>query len=222
MANQRKPHEQDVLLSAVERTFVGYFGANGQIGTGIPAHERPAEPPIGAVYEQEYVLYQDIELEDGSILKLQQLQPEKIALKKFLRGRVVTDRKEVMTLLMPIVLQELVIALGALVRVEGGVPAAVAVKQTDGTEIGIPLQDGDIPPPEGASPYAVGESPEELMVAEAQAYAERCQDYLDSEDEVEQIRRNVKDGVYDDEEEAAVGGGHPVIPLDSDDDPRVA
>ncbi|MBI2117959.1 hypothetical protein HYT95_03600, partial [Candidatus Peregrinibacteria bacterium] len=85
----------------MRRTFVGYFGVQGQIGTGIPIHKKPAEPPVGAVYEQLYVLYQDIQLEDMTPLRLQVLQSEREEYRKFLRGRLVTDPKKAEALLRP-------------------------------------------------------------------------------------------------------------------------
>ena len=68
------------------------------------------------------------------------------------------------------------------------IPSAVAIMMANGTEVGIALQDGDVLPQESASPYPVGESPEEIAEAELAA-----------------IREDVKDGVFDDmdaEEEA--------------------
>lgn len=197
-----------VLIEAAVHNYVGYFGFEGQIDRGYPLEERPEEPPTGSVYEREYVLLKDAVDEEGKTIERLNGFPLKAGPRRFLRGRVVTDQEEATALLMPPFLRELVRQLGELVEVEvaqGAVlPTVVAVRQVDGTEVGILLRDKDTAPLEGVSPYPIGESPEEIEAAE-----------------IEQIREDAKNGVYDDEEEAAVGGGHPVIPF-SDDGPRAA
>lgn len=222
MVNQRKPHERDVLLMAIERTFVGYFGTGGQIGTGIPVHERPAEPPVGTVYEQKYILYQDIELEDGTVLQLQCLSSEKTAPREFLRGKHAPAGEFYQQLpeVAQMILDDMVIQ-GALSGTQVEELVGILVKGTSGDYVAaFSLMPGDVPPPVGASEYAVGESPEEQRMAEMgeEAIAD------DEADELAEIRQAVKDGVYDEEEEAAVGGGHPVIQFSGsdDDDPRAA
>ncbi|OGJ57029.1 hypothetical protein A3H22_01625 [Candidatus Peribacteria bacterium RIFCSPLOWO2_12_FULL_55_15] len=192
MAYQRNPHERDVELTAVERRFVGYFDVrNQQIGT-VPAHERQAQLPIGTVYEQEYILYQDICLDDGFPFSSEQcLIDENWKPKTFLCGRVATDQDVVM--LFPMLFIEkprwrhssLVVAM-----------SIVVVKQTNGANVGIPLMANDIAPPEGASPYAVGESPEERMAAMVQDVLEEdiCPPY---DCELEQIRKDAKNGIFD-------------------------
>lgn len=206
MSSSRK-----VLIEASAHSYVGYFRLDGQqIDRGYPLEERPEEPPTGSVYEREYVLLKDAVDEEGKLIERLNGFPLRAGPRKFLRGRVVTDQKEAMVLLLPSFLREMVEVFDIVV----GMPMVVAVKHDD-AEVGIQLQDGDIPPPEGASHYPVGESPEEQRMAEMVMEA--------VDDELADIRNDVKDGVYDDEEEAAVGGGHPVLPSGSDDDnPRAA
>lgn len=201
MANpQRKPHEQDVLLQATRRQFIGYFGTGGQIGDHIPIHERPAQPPKGTVYEREYTLYQDILEEDGTPIEDQQLQSQRGSA-KFLRGRVVTGREALGYA--PSVIQSIWGLLDKIFTQENIKEAlttlrVVVARDANDIEIVMLLEDDEVPPPAGAPEYAVGESPEEMAVADAKAYAEGAQDDLeddeDPDDEIAAIRRNLKKG----------------------------
>mgnify|MGYP001577442592 CR=1 FL=1 len=178
-----------VLIEAVGQDYVGYFGTDGrQIGPGYPVEECPA-PPVGSVCEREYVLLKDVTTEDGESIERLDGFPLKVGLKTFLRGRVVTDQKEATALLMPPFLREFIIQLGRLVDVEamlmgGTTPKVVAITAADGTEVGIPMGDKDTAPPVGASPYPVGESPEEIAEADAKADAEWVDDFDDEDEEV--------------------------------------
>lgn len=186
---------RNVLIEAGAHEYVGYFGLHGQIDRGYPLEERPEEPLTGAIYEQEYTLLKDAVTEDGEPLERLNGFPLKVGLRKFLRGRVVTDKKEVMILLMPPVLRELISVPGWQLGVECSAHAAVAVKQDDGTEVGIPLNPDDVLPPKGASHYPVGESPEEQRMAEMVMEATLVDDEAD---ELEEILQDAKDGVYGD------------------------
>ncbi len=190
-----------VLIEAATHEFVGYFDFAGrQIDRGYPLEERPDEPPVGTIYEREYTLLKDVVTEDGEPIERLDGFPLKVGPRKFLRGRLVTDKKEAAKLLMPPLLRELVAQLrasGADVDVDclnEVIPSAVAITMADGTEVGIALKDGDIPPPKGASTYPVGESPEERRMAEMVATATVVDGELD---EVEEIREDVKNGVFD-------------------------
>lgn len=208
---------KQVLIEAVGVDCVGYFNVTGrQIGRGYPVEERPANLPTGTVYEQEYTLLRDVSTDDGELIDKLDGFPLKVGPRTFLRGRVVTDPKEAGALLMPSSLRRLVDLCGAdwakgEVEFLGGatIPTVVAVKTADGTEVGVVLQDNDVRPPAGASPYPVGESPEELAEADAKADPE-WEDFDDEEetDEVAQIREDAKDGVYEDAELVAeeIGG----------------
>lgn len=174
-----------VLIEACAHSYVGYFRLDGQqIDRGYPLEERPEEPPTGTVYEREYVLLKDAVDEDGKSLERLNGFPLSAGPRKFLCGRIVTDQKEAAVLLLPSFLREM--AKVTEIEIVGApVVTVVAVKQADGAEIGILLQTDDVSPSEGASHYPVGESLEELrmaeMVHEAAAYAEGCQDDLDPE-----------------------------------------
>lgn len=183
MANQRK-----LELIGNEVKKVAYRAANGgKIAVHDKEGEEPMAPPSGTVYTQEATILEDVTTVDGKkipglrgLLVVVEIGP-----KTFLRGRVVTDQKEAEALLMPPFLREFIGQLKKLVQVEtvveGKVTTVVAVMRADGTEVGIPLVDKDTAPPEGASPYPVGESPEEQAEADAKADAEWEEDF-DEED----------------------------------------
>lgn len=195
-----------VLIEADARNYVGYFGLDGQIDRGYPLEERPKEPPTGSVYERDYVLLKEAVDENGKPIEMLDGFLLRAGPRKFLRGCVVH---------MPPALQEFASVLGARLGVECIVcTTAVIVRNADGTEVSIPLNPDDVPPPAGVSDHAVGESPEERRMTEmvseaAAAYAEGCQDDLDLEDEEE----------FEDDEDPVDadcfgdGGGHPTIPL---------
>lgn len=176
---------KQVLLKATGNEYVGYFGVdNRQIDRGYPVEERSATPPVGTIYEQEYTLLSGVTTEDGELIEKLDGFPLKVGRRTFLRGRVVTDPKEATALLTPPFLRELVRQLGELVEVEatvigGATLKVVAIATADGTEVGILLGDKDTAPPDGASPYPVGESREEVAEAEAKADAEWGEDFGD-------------------------------------------
>lgn len=170
MANQRK-----LEIVGSEVTKIAYGAANGRQIAVHDKGEEPATAPSGTVYTQEATILQDVTTVDGKTIPgLPDLLVE-IGPKTFLRGRLVTNQKEAQALLMPPFLRELVDQLGELAEVKvigGGVLKVVAVTQTDGTEVAIPLGDKDTAPPEGANQYPVGESPIEIAEADAKADAE--------------------------------------------------
>lgn len=179
---------RQVLLEAMENDYVAYCGTDGRQIGGFPVGERPATPPVGTIYECEYTLLSEVTTEDGELIEKLDGFPLKVGPRKFVRGRVVTNQKEAEALLMPPLLWEFVSQLKELVRrvetmmIDGTHPKVVAITTADGTEVGILLGDKDTTPPEGASPYPVGESPEELAEADAKADPEWDEDFDDEED----------------------------------------
>lgn len=156
-----------IELVGTEVTKVAYGSASGRKIAVCNKGEEPATLPKGTVGTQEATILEGITLSDGTQIPGLQSMVIAIGPRTFLRGRLVTDQKEAIALLTSPFLQEIVSQLGELVDVAalGAVPTVVAVIQGDGTEVGIPLEDGDVLPPEGASPYAVGESPLEIAAA---------------------------------------------------------
>ncbi|MBI2523777.1 hypothetical protein HYW11_00975 [Candidatus Peregrinibacteria bacterium] len=179
-----------MLIEATGQEFVGYFGPNGrQMDRGYLIEKRPAAPPAGTVYELEYTLLRDAVTEDGEPIEKLDGFPLKVGPKKFLRGRLVKDPKEAEALIRPPLVRKIVSQLrkqGVDVSVmfsHSETPSVVAIIMADGAEVGIPMGDKDTAPPEGASPYPVGESPEEV-----------------SEAEIAAIREDIQNGVFADEE----------------------
>ena len=185
----------DLVGNEVVRVAYGAF--NGQ---RIAVHDKgaePATPPGGTVYVQEATLLEGVTTgNDKQIPGLTDLVLE-IGSKQFLRGRLVADKKEAEQLLIPPFVRSLVGGLKEVMGVEvetmleGAPPLVVAITMADGTEVGIPLSDGDIAPPDGASLYPVGASPEEAAEAEARAMAEE-----DLDDEVPELTDEEKTAGY--------------------------
>lgn len=162
-----------------EVILVAYCRADGEFIDVYRKGQEPPLPPPGTVYVQETMFVTDVVLNGKEAYTALAIEGPM----KFLRGRVVTDPKEATILQIPPETWAVFKSLGASVIPSGETPTVIAVRRIDGVEIGIPLQDGDIPPPADAPEYAVGESPEEMAVADAKAYAEGVQDDLEDDDE---------------------------------------
>lgn len=170
-------NRMQVTLSGVERKMIVYMGADPQYGAKVE-EGIPHEMPIGTVIRQTATWLTDLKTFDGK--KLLGIKGLALAAgpREFLRGRVV-EGEEAQQLLVPPEMRELQAMLGGVIEVEvmtigGGEEhlRVVAIKQKDGTEVGVILQAGDIAPPPDASRYAVGESPEELAAAGVDASAD--------------------------------------------------
>ena len=150
-------------IRGIEEEVVTYVGVDGILWRGEDVSEDHL--PIGTVFRENTKLVRDIETMEGEMLPDQAI----ILCKRrtFFRGRVV-EGNEARQLMLPPEVRALVAISGGTIKVLNLFQdiRVVAVMMHDGTEVGIVLRDGDVPPPKNSSLYAVGESPEELTSEE--------------------------------------------------------
>lgn len=181
-----------VTLAGVEKRYITYQGVDPGSGCAKFEEGTPHEVPVGAIVQQTARVLMDVLTSDGEKFPGIEGFPLEVGPRIFLRGRVV-EGEEAQKLLVPPELRELQAMLGGMLEVEvmtigseGENLRVVAITQSDGTEVALPLRDDDVPPPKDASPYAVGESPEEVAAAKASKPKRRfCPDCLQDDHPVD-------------------------------------
>lgn len=155
-----------VTLSGVEKKDILYLNADPGSSRQVEA-DTPHGIPIGTVVRQRVTLLTEVTTSDGKKLPglngfLLESGPQ-----EFLRGRLVTPPHGAVEEGPLIAEMEELRVMGVEVLVIGGrrKKPIVEVLRADGSRAEFRFVEGSIPPPKDASPYAVGESPEELAAS---------------------------------------------------------